>query len=48
MHPDDYYEGFFKSLLGKRLAPAARRALEEALARATRSKFVVWREEVGL
>jgi mono/diheme cytochrome c family protein len=39
--PDEYYERFYRRLLAGPLAPDARRDLEAALERATRSRYVV-------
>jgi hypothetical protein len=40
VHPDDYYEGFYRRLLKRKLAPEARVAIEEALQRTLKSRFV--------
>ena len=49
MAPDDYYEGFYRRLLENKKLPADRRALlEEALARAQKSKFRFYEKTVDL
>jgi hypothetical protein len=40
VHPDDYYEGFYKEQLTGRLAAAQRKLFDEALARAQGSSYV--------
>jgi mono/diheme cytochrome c family protein len=46
--PDDYYEGFYRSLLAGKRSDASRKLLEEALARAQKSEFVVVERFISL
>jgi hypothetical protein len=48
MQPDEYYERFYRALLRRGLVPAARRMIERALDRATRSHYVVWQRTVPI
>jgi len=42
VHPDDYYEGLYKSRLAKPLAPSVRAQFEAALQRASGSYYVAY------
>lgn len=46
MHPDDFYEGFYRRLLARRLPATARAMIETALRRAEQSKYIIWKREL--
>ena len=48
MVPDDYYEGFYRSLLATEQRKEARTLLEAALKQASASKYVVWEKTVDV
>jgi mono/diheme cytochrome c family protein len=48
MHPDDYYETFYTTMLRGQLPAAARPLLEQALASARKSRFVVMTRDLPL
>ncbi|HEY0252329.1 MAG TPA: hypothetical protein VGC41_12430, partial [Kofleriaceae bacterium] len=40
VHPDDYYEGFYKARLAEQLQPAIRAQYAQALARSQASHYI--------
>jgi hypothetical protein len=48
VHPDDYYEGFYRTKLAGTVTPVERALYEAALARATASRYVAYRRDVPL
>jgi hypothetical protein len=44
VHPDDFYEGFYRQKLSRRLDPEARALFEEALATALAARYVAFEE----
>ena len=48
MDPDDYYAGLYRSLLARSQPEEKRRLLAAALAKAEKSRVVVWDKTVTL
>jgi hypothetical protein len=46
VHPDDYYEGFYRARLRRTLTAEARRLFQQALARAEAARYVGYDETV--
>jgi cytochrome c553 len=48
VHPDDYYEGFYRARLRRKLTADARRLYQQALARAEAARYVAYDETVPI
>jgi hypothetical protein len=48
VHPDDYYEGFYRARLKRRLSAEARRLYQEALTRAEAARYVAYDETIAI